>query len=368
MRTKLSFARSNLSTKVLGSKRRTTKVNDWEQSLRILLEAEYKKPHSNSILLSVQSGDGRIKFEGAVGEGTYDSPYFIASISKMFTATVIMQLVDNGLLDLNDPIGKYLSHLPLNDIHVYKNKNYSNDLKIYQLLHQTSGLADYFANGLNEDFKKNQDRSYSVEDVIALIRRRSPFAAPDSGKSHYSDTNYQLLGALIEVVTELTLADVFKERIFNPMEMADTYLYDHERPPVVEPLPFYYKNNQLRLPLAMTSERGAGGAVSTMADSHRFLRAYFDGKLFNKAHFEQMTNWNRMFFPMHYGYGLWRFQLPRWLTLFRKMPEFIGHAGANGAMAFYNPDKDVYITGTLNQLDDPARQFKFMPKVVSAID
>ena len=343
-------------------------MNGLEDKLRKLLDAEFEKPHSNSILLSVRSGDGRMSFEGVVGKGTPDSLYFIASVSKMFTATVVMQLVDDGLLDLNDPIGKYLSHLSLDGIHVYKGMDYSDDLKVYQLLHQTSGLADYFADGLNEDFKKNQDRFYSVEDVLEIIRERTPFAAPDSGKSHYSDTNYQLLGALIEGVTEVTLADAFRERIFDPLEMADTYLYDHRFPPEVEPLPFYCNDNPLTLPLAMTSERGAGGAVSTMADSHRFLRAYFEGRLFNKAHFAQMTKWNRMFFPMHYGYGLWRFQLPRWLTLFRKMPEFIGHAGVNGAMAFYNPDKDLYITGTLNQLEDPARQFKFMPKVVGVID
>lgn len=339
-----------------------------EYNLQKLLEAEFEKPHSNSLLLSVQSGDGRLNFEGAVGEGAPQSPYFIASISKMFTATVIMQLVDEGALDLDDPIGKYLSYLPLDGIHVYRGTDYGSDLKVYQLLHQTSGLADYFAEGLNEDFKKNQDRSYSVEEVLDLVRGKTPFAAPDSGKSHYSDTNYQLLGALIEVVTDLTLADAFRERIFDPTEMADTYLYDHKAPPAEEPLPFYCNDTPLSLPLAMTSERGAGGAVSTMADCHRFLRTYFEGKLFNKAHFEQMTKWNRMFFPMHYGYGLWRFQLPRWLTLFRKMPEFIGHAGVNGAMAFYNPDKDLYITGTLNQLEDPARQFKFMPKIVGLID
>ncbi len=339
-----------------------------EESLQALLREEFEKPHSNSILLSVHSGDGRLSFQGAIGEGTPDSPYFVASVTKMFTATVIMQLADEGLLELNDPIEKYLSHLSLNGIHIYKGTDYSNDLKIYQLLHQTSGLADYFADGLNEDFKKNQDRSYSVEDVLELIRGKAPFAAPDSGKSHYSDTNYQLLGAVIEVVTDLTLVEAFRERIFEPTEMADTYLYDHKVPPAVEPLPFYCNNTSLSLPLAMTSERGAGGAVSTMADSHRFLRAYFEGRLFKKAHFEKMTTWNRMFFPMHYGYGLWRFQLPRWLTLFRKMPEFIGHAGVNGAMAFYNPDKDLYITGTLNQLDDPARQFKFMPKIVGLIE
>ena len=285
----------------------------------------------------------------------------------MYTATVIMQLVDEGRLDLNDPIDKYLSHLPLDGIHIYKGADYSHKLKVCQLLHQTSGLADYFAKGLDEDFKKNRDRFYSVEDVLEIIRGQPPFAAPDSGKSHYSDTNFQLLGALIEVVAGQSLADALKERIFDPVEMTDTYLYDHNTPPAVEPLPFYNENNPLSLPLAMTSERGTGGGVSTMADSHRFLRAYFEGRLFNKAHFERMMKWNRMFFPMHYGYGLWRFQLPLWLTLFRKTPEFIGHAGVNGAMAFYNPDEDLYITGTLNQIDDPARQFKFMPKIVAAI-
>lgn len=338
-----------------------------DNKLQQLIEAEFMKPNSNSLLLSVRSGDGRVRFEGTAGEGTTDSPYFIASISKMFTATVIMQLVDEGRLDLNDPIDTYLSHLPLDGIHVFKGTDYSHQLKVSQLLHQTSGLADYFANGVDADFKTNRDRFYSVEDALDLIRGQSPFAAPDSGKSHYSDTNYQLLGALIEVVADGPLVDVFAERIFAPLEMADTYLFDHTIPRATEPLPFFCENTALSVPLAMTSERGAGGCVSTMEDSHRFLRGYFEGKLFNKAHFARMTAWNRMFFPMHYGYGLWRFQLPRWLTLFQKTPEFIGHAGVNGAMAFYNPDKDLYITGTLNQIDDPARQFKFMPKVVGAV-
>ena len=87
-----------------------------EEYLQKLLEKECSKPNSNSILLSVRSGDGRVRFEGTAGEGTTASPYFVASISKMFTATVIMQLVDEGRLGLNDPIDKYLFHLPLDGI------------------------------------------------------------------------------------------------------------------------------------------------------------------------------------------------------------------------------------------------------------
>lgn len=339
-------------------------IND---QLQQLIDKEYKKPAIHSILLSVQSGDGKINFQGTAGEASPESQYFIASITKMYTATVIMQLVDEGKLDLNDPIQKHLSHLSLDGIHIHKGVDYSHQLKVYQLVHQTSGLSDYFDGGLAEDFKQNRDRLYSVEDVLDMARNATPFAAPDSGKSHYSDTNYQLLGAIIEVITGQSLDDTFRARIFDRLDMADTYLFDHNTPPSVEPLPFYNGDKRLSLPLALTSERGTGGAVSTMADTLRFLQAYFAGELFNKAHFERMMQWNAMLFPMHYGYGIWRFKLPRWTNMFRQTPEFIGHAGVNGAMAFYNPENDLYVVGTLNQMDNPGRQFRFMPKITTIV-
>ena len=336
--------------------------------LQYLINKEIEKQHTYSVLLSVQSGDGKINFQGVAGEALPESPYFVASITKMFTATVIMQLADEGKLGLNDPIEQYLSHLPLDGIHVYKGTDYSKQLKVYQLLHQTSGLSDYFDGGLVEDFKNNQDRAYSVEDVLEMARNASPFAAPDSGKSHYSDTNFQLLGAIIEAITRQPLADVFKTQVFAPLEMANTYLFDSNKPlRSIAPLPAYYKDTRLSIPLAITSERGTGGAVSTMSDQQRFLRAFFGGELFNKTHFDRMMRWNPMFFPMHYGYGIWRYQLPRWANLFRETPEFIGHAGVWGAMAFYNPKNDIYIVGTLNQLHKPARQFSFMPKALNIV-
>ncbi len=343
-------------------------MNPVNNQLQKLINKEIEKRHTYSVLLGVQSGDGRIDFQGAAGEASPTSPYYVASIAKIFTATVVMQLVDEGKIHLKDHIEKYLSHLPIDGIHIYKGIDYSKQLKVYQLLHQTSGLSDYFDGGLAEDFKKNQDRSYSVEDVLEMARHSTPFAAPDSGKSHYSDTNFQLLGALIEAIIEQPLADVFKTRIFDPLEMKGSYLFDSNNPPrSIAPLPTYYKDTRLSLPLAITSERGTGGAVSTMADLLVFLRSFFGGKLFNKAHLELMMQWNSMFFPMQYGYGIWRYKLPTWMNLFRETPEFIGHAGVWGAMAFYNPKNDIYIVGTLNQLYKPARQFSFMSKILNVV-
>jgi CubicO group peptidase (beta-lactamase class C family) len=148
--------------------------------------------------------------------------------------------------------------------------------------------------------------------------------------------------------------------------LADTYLYECNHPRSVEPLPLYFKDVRLSLPLALTSERGAGGVVSTLADSLRFLRAYFDGRLFDQAHFERMMQWNALFFPMQYGYGLMRFKLPRWMTLFRETPSLIGHSGSSGSFAFYAPQENLYIVGTFNQFEKPSRPFNFMLKVAAA--
>lgn len=334
--------------------------------LQELIDKECRKSHTQSVLLGVRSGDGQINFQGSAGEASPDSPYFIASITKTFTATVVMQLVDEGRLDLDASIKRYLPHLQLDGIHVYKGVDYSQKLKVYQLIHQTSGLADYYEDGLVEDFKHNRDRAYNINDVLTMVRDKKPSNTPDSGKSYYSDTNYQLLGAIIESITKCPLAQVFQARIFEPLQLDDTYVFDHTLKQS-DPLPLYNKNSRLNIPLAMSSMASDGGIVSNLSDSLRFLRAYFAGELFESAHFKRMYQWNALFFPMQYGYGLMRFKLPRWMTLYRHTPELFGHSGSSGSFAFYAPEKDLYIVGTFNQTDKPARPFNFMLKVIHAV-
>ncbi|MBX0329683.1 beta-lactamase family protein [Oscillochloris sp. ZM17-4] len=336
-----------------------------DQQLQRLIESESRRPHTHGVFLGVQSADGRVNFRGAAGDAAPDCPYFIASVTKMYTVAVLMGLADERRLDLDAPIAAHLPHDLLDGIHVHKGTDHSRRLTVAQLIHQTSGLPDYFEGGFAEDFKQNRDRAYSVADALALARRKPPAAAPDSGRSHYSDTNYQLLGAIVEAVTDQPLANAFQHRIFDQLGLADTYLYDCAHPRPVEPLPLYYKSTQLSLPLALSSERGTGGIVSTLADSLRFLRAYFDGELFDPAHFARMHDWNALFFPMQYGYGLMRFKLPSWMTLFRETPELIGHSGSTGSFAFYAPREQVYLAGTFNQFDKPSRPFNVMLRVVA---
>jgi CubicO group peptidase (beta-lactamase class C family) len=110
-----------------------------------------------------------------------------------------------------------------------------------------------------------------------------------------------------------------------------------------------------------------GAIVSTLTDTTTFLKGYFGGRLFPAHHLPQMQRWSPMFFPMEYGYGLWRSHLPKWMSPFTQSPDLIGHAGSTGAFAFYEPNKDLYLVGTFNQIDNPARPFRFMPKVINAL-
>ena len=347
--------------------------------LQALVENEAQKKHTHSVLLGAQSKHGPVDYLGAAGDTAVpDSPYFIASVTKMYTVAVLMQLVDENRLDLDAPLTAYLPSDLIAGIHNYKGVDYSQQLKVYQLIHQTSGLADYFEDKrpdggtLLDDLKQGKDRAYSVTDVLTMVREMTPKFAPDANgghKSFYSDTNYQLLGAIIEAITERPLADNYQARIFDRLTLSQTYLYDHKTPSDgAQALSYFNQDQMMSAPLTISSEGAAGGIVSTLPESLRFLRAYFEGDLFEKDHFKRMmAQWNGIFFPMQYGYGLMRFQLPRIMTLFRYSPELIGHSGASGSFAFYAPNEELFIAGTLNQIDNPGRPFQFMLKVIDAV-
>jgi hypothetical protein len=96
-----------------------------------------------------------------------------------------------------------------------------------------------------------------------------------------------------------------------------------------------------------------------------FLRAFFEGRLFEKSLLERMMTWNSIFFPLRYGYGLMYFQLPRYFW-FTPLPEFVGHSGSTGSFAFACPSRSLYLTGTIDQIS-PAKPFFFMINLVNAL-
>jgi len=323
------------------------------------------------------------------GEGKemkVDTPIFVASITKMYTAAVTMMLEERKLLSLDDPIAKYLPAALLAGLHRYKGHDYSDQLRVYHLVSQTSGLPDYFeaapkgGKSLFDLIVSEGDTAWDLEYVVDVAKNRlSPQFAPEpmgqahSGKrAHYADTNYQLLGAIIESVMERPLQEVFEELAFGPLALSATYLHGHGQPLSSSPgapATIYHGEKALYLDKAMRSFGPDGGMVSNVEDSLRFLRAIMEGDLFkDPSTLERMKNWKKIFFPMQYGLGLMRFKLPRIFSPFSPAPELVGHSGVSSAFLFYNDDAQLYIAGTLNQLENQGRPVRLMLKIINLVN
>ena len=223
---------------------------------------------------------------------------------------------------------------------------------MYHLVSQTSGLPDYFeaapkgGQSLFDLIVSEGDTAWDLEYVVDIAKNHlSPKFAPEpmgqahSGKkAHYADTNYQLLGAIIEAVMERPLQEAFEELIIGPLALSATYLHGHGQPLSPSqgaPASIYYGQMALYLDKAMRSFGPDGGMVSNVQDSLRFLRAIMEGDLFkDHSTLERMMNWKKIFFPMQYGLGLMRFKLPRIFSPFSPTPELVGHSGVSSAFLF----------------------------------
>jgi len=328
----------------------------------------HKTVDDKNVFGSVIRIEGKdFSWQYAAGNFEEESQYFIASTSKLYTTAIIFQLADEGKLSLDDPIAKYLDASVMKGLHIHKGTDYSDQITITHLLSQTSGLPDYFegkdsdGNILRKELTAGNDREWSFEELIALSKDMKPeFAPGTAGKALYSDTNYQLLGKIIETLTQLSMAEAYEERIFKPLGLQKTYLYSDAGDEA--PIDIYFKKEPLKIPLAMSSFKADGGIVSTAEESMIFIKAFMQGGLFSKEHLDQ-NNWNKIFYPLEYGVGMMRYKMPD----FYRVPWFIGHSGLSGAFAWYSPEKDAFITGTVNQINKPGTSFRLILKMMNEL-
>lgn len=338
---------------------------DLTQKIDKIVDATARKSRVHGLLVQLSSGDDHFNYAAARGELQMHTPYFIASTTKLYTTACIFQLIDEGRLQLGSRLPEFYAAEELGGLHTFQGRDYSADITIEQLLRHGSGLPDYFEdkpkNGpsMLKRLMRGEDMHWDLPKILEVAKGLRPKFAPGTpGKAHYSDTNFQLLGGIIERLTHRSMADNFQQQLFKPLQLDHTYLFQNPRD--ARPAPLRYHQQQLLVPQAMSSFGPDGGIVSTLADSMVFLKAFYRGQLFAPHWLDEMAPFNRIMFPIQAGLGTMRVQMPAWLTGFRPMPEIRGHSGLSGAFAFYAPALDQYLVGTVNQLDPPSISFRFM--------
>jgi D-alanyl-D-alanine carboxypeptidase len=373
-----------------------TTATTWDVLLRPILDDLLSRKGIRHAIIAVERGDGSTRWVGAGGDAdgrgtpmTEDTPIFLASVTKTYTAAVVLRLVERGEFGLDDPITAHLPPTITDGLHVRSGTDHSGSITVRHLLANTSGLANYFEDrpkggrSLAEELFTGGDRSWTTEDVAQRVRERLRAHFPPGGGVRYSDTNYQLLDAIIEAVTHRSVAEVFRDELFQPLGLRSTYLAGHapEDPPAGVPAALFYEGRPIHLPLAMRSIGGQGGLVATVADAITFGRALFGGRVFRDAStLALMTDrWNRFglpldaaairspSWPIEYGLGIMRFRLPRIFNGMRPMPAVLGHTGSSGSWLFHCPERDLYLAGTVDEVTSGAVPYRLVPKVLRAL-
>jgi CubicO group peptidase (beta-lactamase class C family) len=245
--------------------------------------------------------DGRVIFRKGYGMANLElkNPmqpnmvFEIGSITKQFTSTAILMLVEQGKISLDDDLHKYLPDYP----------DKGTKISIENLLTHTSGIKSY-----TNDFKwmSMWRQDMTVQQIID-ITKDDPLEFPPGTRWKYDNTGYILLGAIIEKVSGLSYADYIRKNIFEPLGMKHSY-YGSNSAVIPGRASGYSKDGgnwvNARY-LSMTQPYAAGSLMSSVDDLAIWDAAISAGKLLSKA------SWDRAFTPYklangddtHYGYG-----------------------------------------------------------------
>lgn len=234
-------------------------------------------------------GYGTANREWGIPNAT-NTKFRIGSLTKQFTAMLIMQLSENHQLQVTDQICKYLSPCP----------DSWTAITIRELLSHTSGIPDFTG---DPDFKLTDVLPRTVEEVIAIFRNK-PLEFKPGASWKYSNSGYVLLGAIIERVTGRPYEDVLSEQILRPLKMSDTG-YDRHRPILMHRAAGYVVSDGTisNAPYVETSWAHAAGAMySTVLDLYRWDRALYSDALLPLSSLKEM--WTPVSDGYGYGWGI----------------------------------------------------------------
>ena len=241
----------------------------------------------------------------------------IASTTKSFVATVVLQLVGEGRLSLNDTVEHWLPGV------VSGNGNDGSKITIRELLQHTSGIPNYTAD-LPElqsvaDFQAGRYTAWTAPQLVALAMRHAPDFAPGT-QWEYSNTNYILAGMIINKVTGHSWQQEVARRIIRPLGLRDTLAPVHD-PYIQGPHLNGYSDFGGSGPttdvtdLDPSAADAAGAVISTTADLSRFYSALLGGRLLRPAQLAEMETTVRaaaldaVWPGVSYGLGLMRIPL-----------------------------------------------------------
>lgn len=301
-------------------------------------------------------------WSGAAGLGNIDTntamrvndKFRIGSTIKPMIAMIVLQLVEEGQFSLDDTM---TAVLPESVTARFAN---SNSITVRMLLNHTSGMADCI-NPVQAEIIANLAKIWEIDEWLDIAASQEPYFAPGQGWT-YSNTDYILLGLVIEQATGMSWREEFRERIIEELNLENTLLPE----PGDLSIPGNYSHGYMdlgtglddvtRVDPSMADAAGGSAGVMTAADMTRFLDAMMAGELFRNPETldEMLTSLAKIpegSVPLSgavgYSLGMMKFVFPGGI-------EMVGHSGDTGGFSsfmFYLPAQGITISGVVNDMD-----------------
>jgi CubicO group peptidase (beta-lactamase class C family) len=365
--------------------------------LERLLQKLSKDGKVRHVVLGGAAIDGSWEWSDAVGAAnpdgtpmTTDTPWFLASVTKLYIAAVVLSLYEQGSIDLDAPIPEYLPAGLQTGLHVREGVDRTGEITVTHLLAHASGLPDL----LVEHQKGEQslvaeieagDVAFSFVEAVERVRSVPPHFPPSDltgtrPKVRYSDTNYQLLMVIAEQASGLSMGELHRKLVFEPLGLRHTW-FPGDQPPgeVGRPATPWLGDWPLEdRPMAL---RSLGDLFATTQDVLSFGRALFTGAVFTHgATGDLMHRRFRRFgfprtvasvaspaWPIEYGLGMMRFAPSRAMAMGRRLPPVLGHAGSTASWLWYSPPLGLLLAGTADQATKAALPFRAIPMALHGL-
>jgi CubicO group peptidase (beta-lactamase class C family) len=247
--------------------------------------------------------DGAILYERGYGMADLehdvpigpDTPFYIGSVSKQFTAFAAALAIQQGKVGADDSIRKYFPELP----------EYASAITVRHLVHHTSGLRDFYT--LLSIAGRRQDDVYDNFAVLRLAARQKELNFGPGTDYLYSNTGYALLASLVGRASGMSFSAFVDANIFKPLGMTSSHVHDDDAR-LVKGRAYGYSGgaNALRLNASVAERVGAGGVFSTVRDLIRWDENFYDGKVGGRALIDQVQTPGRLNGgqPLTYAWGL----------------------------------------------------------------
>lgn len=358
-------------------------AEDVGAGLTRLVQSLSSRPGLHHVSLALASGDGQHHWAGASGPAGADepdvrpeTPFFIASITKRFIVTLVLQAHERGELDLDAPVATYLPASMTTGLHVRGEVDRTPAMTVRHLASHTSGLPDSFERrrggpSLFRQLRAGNDTAWGFEDVIRITReqQRPHFDPQDLAarrqRARYSDTGFQLLIRILEGVSSSPYPELLTERIIGPLGLSRTWhpAAKPAEPNLAAPLPLYARRRRVDVGSVI---RSSNDLFSTTEDLLTFERSLVAGEVFRDASTSQLLTERRNRLRnapvLRYGLGTMIFRVNRLASPRRGSMSLVGHSGSTGTWLFTCPELDLHLVGTVDQTEARGTPFRIMAK------